>query len=149
MSKPVGSLKDMVPASHLAILETAPLAMVSTIRHKDGQISTNPVGFDWDGESFRFSTLKERVKYTNLLHNPLLTVCILDPVDATRYIEIRGVAEITDDPQGTLNKKVYRKSRGQDAEFDLDGPGVHRVIVTLLPHQVSAPLLYGGRLEKK
>jgi hypothetical protein len=45
------------------ILETALLATVSTITHKDGLISTDPVGFDWDGGYVRLSTLKSRVKY--------------------------------------------------------------------------------------
>ena len=59
-----------VPQSHLHILETAIQGMLSTIRHKDGLISTNPVGFDWDGEFVRISTLKARVKYANLLADP-------------------------------------------------------------------------------
>ena len=48
-----------IPDTHVGILETALLATVSTISHKDGLISTNPVGFDWDGEHVRLSTLKQ------------------------------------------------------------------------------------------
>jgi hypothetical protein len=59
-----------IPESHVEILETALLASVSTIGHQDGLISTNPVGFDWDGEYVRLSTLKSRVKYRNLMANP-------------------------------------------------------------------------------
>src|SRR5512139_4309233 len=95
-----------VPESHLHILETAIQGMLSTIRHKDGLISTNPVGFDWDGEFVRISTLKSRVKYRNLVANPQITFCVVDPQMPTRYIEIRGIAEITEDPQGTLNRKM-------------------------------------------
>jgi len=58
-----------IPDTHAGILETALMAMVSTIGHKDGLISTNPVAFDWDGEYIRLSTLKSRVKYRNLLAN--------------------------------------------------------------------------------
>lgn len=54
-----------IPATHVGILDTAVLAMVSTIGYKDGLISTNPVTFDWDGEHVRLSTLKSRVKYRN------------------------------------------------------------------------------------
>jgi hypothetical protein len=59
-----------IPDTHVGILDTALLATVSTISHKDGLISTNPVAFDWDGEYLRLSTLKSRVKYRNLLANP-------------------------------------------------------------------------------
>lgn len=136
-----------IPESHLDILENGFSAMVTTIRHKDGLPSTNPVSFDWDGQFVRFSTLKQRVKYHNLLKNPLLTMCILDPKDITRYVEIRGSAQIEDDLGGEWNKAIYRRLMGE--EFTLDAPDAERVIVTLIPQQVSAPLLYGGKLARK
>ncbi|TXS96097.1 PPOX class F420-dependent oxidoreductase [Parahaliea maris] len=134
-----------VPESHRHILETAVFAYVSTVRHKDQLISTNPVGFDWDDETFRFSTLKSRVKYRNMLADPRLSVCVMDPGAPTRYIELRGHAELEDDPEGALNQKIFRKNMGRD--FDLDEPDAERVIVTLVCEQVSTPLLYGGRLD--
>jgi PPOX class probable F420-dependent enzyme len=148
MDRHHASQEVQIPGSHVSILEKVQLATVSTIRHKDGYISTNPVGFLWDGEYLRFSTLKERVKYENLRHNPQITVCVVDPEDATRYIEIRGVAEFSDDPDREFLQRVVNHYKGpnEDPEFDFDSPGTQRVIVKVIPHQVSAPLLYGGRL---
>ncbi len=134
-----------VPHTHRDILETAVQGMMSTIRHADGLISTNPVGFDWDGEHVRISTLKSRVKYANLRANPQITFCVVDPLAPTRYIEIRGHAELIDDPGGELNRKIYRRHTGQ--EFNLDAPDAERVIVKIIPSQVSAPTLYGGKLD--
>lgn len=134
-----------VPDSHKAILETAVFAFVSTIRAQDQLLSTNPVGFDWDGATIRFSTLKSRVKYRNLQVDSRITMCVLDPVNPTRYVEIRGHALLADDPDGSLNQKIYRKNMGRD--FDLDEQGAERVIVTVIAEQVSTPLLYGGRLD--
>ncbi|MEQ9396629.1 PPOX class F420-dependent oxidoreductase [Haliea sp.] len=139
------SSRKTVPDSHKAILETAIFAFVSTIRAKDQFISTNPVSFDWDGDKLRFSTLKSRIKYKNLQADSRITICVLDPVNPTRYVEIRGHASLADDPDGSLNQKIYRKNMGRD--FDMDEPGAERVIVTVEPEQVSAPLLYGGRLD--
>ncbi|MFO7552203.1 MAG: PPOX class F420-dependent oxidoreductase [Haliea sp.] len=139
------AVQKSVPESHKAILETAVFAFVSTIRVKDQLISTNPVGFDWDGETFRFSTLKSRIKYRNLQADSRITICVLDPVNPTRYVEIRGHAELADDPDGSLNQKIYRKNMGRD--FDLDEPDAERVIVTVMAEQVSTPLLYSGRLD--
>lgn len=135
-----------IPDSHKDILKKAIWGMVTTIRHKDGLPSTNPVSIDWNGEVIRFSTLKQRVKYRNLEKNPVLTVCVMDPQDMTRYIELRGHAELEDDPDGSLNRAIYRRLMGE--EFTLDEPGAERVIVTLIPEQVSAPLLYGGQLAR-
>lgn len=134
-----------VPETHLPILENGFNGLLSTIRAKDGLISTNPVAFDWDGEHVRVSTLKERVKYKNLVANPNVTFCVIDPNDLTRYVEIRGHAELIDDPGGSLNKAIYLKMMGE--EFDLDPPEAERVIIKIIAQQVSAPLLYGGQLE--
>ena len=48
---------DIPEPSH-ALLKSSAFAMLSTIRAKDDLISTNPVGFVWDGECIRISTLK-------------------------------------------------------------------------------------------
>ncbi|PXW24475.1 PPOX class F420-dependent oxidoreductase [Nocardia sp. 348MFTsu5.1] len=136
-----------IPDSHFSILETALLAMVSTISHRDGLISTNPVGFDWDGEHVRLSTLKSRVKYRNLMANPQVTFCAVDPVTPTRYIEIRGYAQITEDPARALSKKLVGRMSGK--EMDLDEPGAERVIITIIPTHVSTPTMYGGRMDQR
>ena len=137
--------RTTIPDTHLDIVEQEYLAMVSTIRHQDGLISTNPVSIDWDGEFVRFSTLKQRVKYRNLQANPQITLCITSSKDSTRYIEIRGTAELSDDPGGAFQRAMWKRFTGED-EFTFDPPGAERVIVKLVPIQVSAPSLYGGQM---
>ena len=134
-----------IPESHVGILENALLAMVSTISHRDGLISTNPVGFDWDGNYVRVSTLKSRLKYRNLLSNAQITFCAVDPAMGTRYVEIRGYAEISDDPEKELAKKIA----GDAWTPDMDGPGAERVIIKIVPIRVSTPTLYGGQLDQR
>ena len=136
-----------IPESHVAILETALMAVVSTISRRDGLISTNPVGFDWDGEYVRLSTLKSRLKYRNLMANPQVTFCAVDPKVPSRYIEIRGYAELSDDPERALSKKMVGRMSGK--EQDLDEPGAERVIIKIVPTHVSTPTLYGGRLDER
>lgn len=145
MNKNTAFTEIKIPEKHAAILEKVQLAFVSTLRHTDGYISTNPVGFIWDGEYLRFSTLKDRVKYQNLQHDPRITVCVLDPDDHTHYIEIRGVAEISEDPDRVFLQQIVDHYQGP-AKFDHDAPESERVIVKVIPHEVSSPLLYGGRL---
>ena len=134
-----------VPESHQPILKRSLYGLLSTIRAKDGLISTNPVSFDWDCEFIRVSTRKERMKYKNLLANPIVSFCVVDDQDMTRYVEFRGRAELIDDPEGSLNKAIYRRQMGE--EFDLDPPEAERVIIKIIPEQVSTPLLYDGQLE--
>ncbi|MEZ4290489.1 MAG: pyridoxamine 5'-phosphate oxidase family protein [Myxococcota bacterium] len=59
-----------IPAAHREILAATHHGVMSTIRASDGLISTNPVGYVWDGACVRISTIKDRIKYRNLLANP-------------------------------------------------------------------------------
>lgn len=148
MSEGENKRKDipLVPESHHQIMQQS-LGMVSTVRHRDGLISTTPVTFEWDGVLLRFSTLKQRVKYKNLLANPKVTLCVIDEQDRTRYVEIRGRAEFEDDPGGAYQLSQWQKLTGQQT-FDFDPPDSERVTVTIIPEQISAPLLYGGAMSQ-
>lgn len=137
--------KPTIPASHLDIMKEFQ-GVVSTIRHSDGRISSNPVVFDWDGEHIRFSTLKQRMKYPNLLANPNVTFCITSSQDPTRYVEVRGKAELVDDPGGKFQLGMWQRMTGKK-EFNLDPPGAERVTVKIIAEQISTPLLYGGKLS--
>src|SRR5207249_4615787 len=83
-----------IPEASRAILKANSLGILTTIRHKDGRISSNPVGYVWDGESVRISTLASRMKYANLVANPTVTFCVVDRDDHTRYVELRGHATL-------------------------------------------------------
>ncbi|MBK9667342.1 MAG: pyridoxamine 5'-phosphate oxidase family protein [Gammaproteobacteria bacterium] len=56
-----------IPKNKHPLIASTKFGVMSTIRHSDGMISSNPVGYFWDGEIIRISTLKSRVKYQNLL----------------------------------------------------------------------------------
>lgn len=136
--------------SHDALLRSAHLGLLSTIRASDGLISTNPVGFVWDGERIRISTLKSRVKYRNIAANPMVTFCVISPRTITTYLEVRGHATLEDDPDRSFSRLQFRvTSGGQELPEDLDPPGAERAIIVIHPRQVSSPVLYGGRFDPK
>ena len=138
-----------IPKGHREILASNSWGLMSTIRHKDGLISTNPVSYLWDGECVRISTLKSRVKYDNLRANPLVTLCVVQHDDHTKYVELRGHATIEDDPDRSFLRRVFMDgSGGAEPPEDLDAPGSERVIVRIHPQQSSSPLLYGGRFSQ-
>jgi len=139
-----------IPEKHKQLLAANSYGMLSTIRHKDGLISTNPVSYVFDGECVQISTLKSRIKYDNLVANPLVTFCVPHQADHTQYVELRGIASIEEDPDRSFLKRQFREtSGGEEAPHDLDPPGSERVIVRIHPHQSSSPLLYGGRFGRK
>ncbi len=130
------------------ILATTFIAMLSTIRHNDGRISTNPVTFLWNGQALKMTTLKSRMKYKNLLANPKATACIISPEDHMRYIEIRGKVHLEDDHDRSDLRENFLTLMGEEPPDDLDPPGSERATLYLTPEQVSSPVLYGGRFHK-
>ncbi len=138
-----------IPEFCSAILDQNSLGMMTTMRHSDGRMSTNPVGYVWDGQSVRVSTLKSRMKYKNLVANPIITFCVVAQDDLTRYVELRGHATLEDDPDRSfLRLQFLRQSGGEEPPADLDPPGAERVTIRIHPEQVSSPELYAGRFSR-
>ena len=138
-----------IPEAGRALLEANSLGMMTTRRARDGRMSTNPVGYVWNGQSVRVSTLKSRVKYRNLVADPSITFCVVAQDDLTRYVELRGWASLEDDrDRSFLREQFRRQSGGEEAPDDLDPPDAERVTIRIHPEQVSIPVLYGGRFQK-
>ena len=138
-----------IPEQYHPLLEKSLFAMLSTLRQKDGLISTNPVGYVWDGERIRISTLKSRIKYQSLGADARVTFCLVSSKDIMEYIEIRGYATLQDDTDRSFSRQQYMRATGEEPPADLDAPGAERAIITIHPQQVSSPRLYGGRFHKE
>lgn len=136
-----------IPEAHQAILARNHIAVLTTLRQKDGLPSTNPVGYVWDGECVRISTIKDRVKYRSLQADPRVAFCVTDKDDHMVYVELRGHASIEEDPDKAFLRSTFVDA-GMEPPDSLDPPGTERVIVRIHPHQSSSPTLYGGRFHQ-
>ena len=92
---PVGAppAPPAVPASHLDLL-TRPIVGVLTTMLPDGQPQSSLVWVDHDGACARTNTTLERRKGRNLLQNPRVSLLVVDPDDTSRFIQVRGDAEL-------------------------------------------------------
>jgi len=63
----------------------------------DGQPQSSLVWVDDDGACARVNTTLERQKGHNLVANPKVSLLVVDPDNAARYIQIRGDAELVTD----------------------------------------------------
>ena len=136
-----------IPGKYHGFLEQQFLAMLTTMR-ADGLLSTNPVGFVWDGERIRISTLKSRMKFRNIERDPRVCFCTQSLTNPMDYIEVRGRATLVDDPDASFFREQFRRGMGgEDPPADLDAPGAERVIIVIHPQQVSAPKVYGDRFD--
>jgi PPOX class probable F420-dependent enzyme len=109
-------------------------ATVATVQPKGGPQSS-VVWIKRDGDDVLFSTIRGRQKTANMAADPRVSVLVTDLASPYRYVEIRGRAEITDDPAAELIHELARKYTGKP--FDVP-PGQQRVIVRVRPAHVVA-----------
>ena len=109
-------------------------ASVATVQ-PDGAPQSSVVWIKRDGDDVLFSTIRGRRKTANLEADPRVSLLVTDAVSPYRYAEIRGHAEITDDPAAALIDELAHKYTGEP--FDAP-PGQRRVIVRVRPAHVVA-----------
>ena len=91
MSAPVATVH--IPDSHRDLL-TRPICGVLTTIQPDGQPHSVLVWLDAEGDTIRGSTTLERQSGRNLVRDPRACVLVVDPDDASRFIQVRGDAEL-------------------------------------------------------
>jgi PPOX class probable F420-dependent enzyme len=85
-----------VPASHVDLLRR-PICAVLTTLGPSGHPESSLVWIDTDGTHARFGTTLERRKGRNLVARPRLSLLVVDPDDTSRFLQIRGTAELVRD----------------------------------------------------
>lgn len=123
-----------IPSSHRDLLRTD-VATLATVG-PDGRPQLSAVWFLADDDGVRVSLNTSRQKTKNLRDRPACDLFILDRQNPYRYLELRGDAELTDDPDYAFADRVGAK---YDADLrQMDGPGESRVVVTLRIARVNA-----------
>jgi len=82
-----------IPESHLDLL-TRPVHGVLTTMEPNGQPQSSLVWVDFDGQGAVVNTTLERRKGRNIAANPKVSLLVVDPADTSRFIQIRGLAEL-------------------------------------------------------
>jgi len=121
-----------IPDSHRDLL-SAPIAVLGTIG-ASGRPQLSGVWFLSEDDAIKFSLNTARQKVKNLQANPKASVLIFDKESPYRYLEVRGDAEITPDPDYEFADKVGAKY-GADLRTR-DKPGDTRVVITIRPARV-------------
>ncbi len=89
-------------------------ANLATI-NPDGTPQVTPVWFDWDGRHVRINSAKGRVKDKNLRRTPTVALCIQDPDNPYRYVQIKGrVTQVTETGADSHIDALTKKYLGQD-----------------------------------
>lgn len=126
-----------IPERSRGLLTGTPIAFMTTMR-PDGRMSTNPVSVMYDGVHVRVSTTTDRKKVRNLEADDRVTLCVVQPGNLNRYVEIRGRVVMEPDADRAFINQIAREYMGVD-EYPFDPEGTERIVVTVIAEQVSAP----------
>ena len=121
-----------IPETHRDLLN-AQVAVLGTIG-ASGRPQLSAIWFLAEGDTVKLSLNTARQKVKNLQANPGCSLLIFDPASPYRYLELRGDAEISPDPDYEFADKVGAKYGGDLR--DRDKPGDVRVVVTITPTRV-------------
>jgi PPOX class probable F420-dependent enzyme len=109
-----------IPDDLADLLERPLYGSLGTVR-PDGTVQVNPMWFEFDGESLRFTHTTFRAKYRNLQKNPSMSLLVTDPEIPQRYLEVRGaLAQVIPDPTGAFFVRLGQRYGDPDQQPPAD-----------------------------
>jgi len=130
-----------IPETHTDLL-SASTAILGTVG-PDGRPQLSAVWFVADGDELKVSLNSTRQKTKNLRANPAVNLFILDLENPQRYLEVRGDAELAEDPDRAFAGGPVSEKYGVDVRT-FDAPGATRVVVTVRPTRINAVDMSAG-----
>ncbi len=130
---------NMIPESHLDLLKDEKRAFVYlATQMADGAPQVTPVWFNTSGDYILVNSAKGRVKDRNMRRSPVVALCIQDPTDPYRYLQVHGqVVEITEEGADAHIDVLAGKYTG-NFKYQNHQPGMKRVIYKITPEKVDA-----------
>jgi PPOX class probable F420-dependent enzyme len=117
-------------------LEQPFVGEVTTLRG-DGYPHTTVVWVDVDTDTVMFNTAVGRAKEKHLRNDPRVSLIVVDPQNAYKWISITGEAELTTDGADAEIDKLAKKYLGQD-EYPWRNPEETRINVVIHPRRIEA-----------
>lgn len=116
--------------------KTKVFAYLATVMD-DGSPQVTPVWFNSDDKYILINTAVGRVKDRNMKARPRVAICIADPNNPYRYVQIRGkVIEFTTEGANEHIDTLAWKYRGI-RKYDNYQPGMQRIIFKILPESID------------
>jgi PPOX class probable F420-dependent enzyme len=116
--------------------ETKAYVYLATLMDDDSPQVT-PVWFNTDGKYILINTAVGRVKDRNMKARPQVAICIADPKNPYRYIQVRGkVIEHTTEGANEHIDSLAWKYRGIK-KYDKYRPGMQRIIYKIMPESID------------
>ena len=114
-----------------------PFAGVVTTLRRDGLPHSTIVWVDVDDRGVSFNTAVGRAKERHLRENPRLSLTMVDPQDAYRWVSISGTAELTTEGADPQIDRLAKKYLGKD-EYPWRDPAQQRITIRIEPVRIEA-----------
>ncbi|MCS7007089.1 MAG: PPOX class F420-dependent oxidoreductase [Gaiellaceae bacterium] len=119
-----------------AFLES-PFVGVATTLREDGSPHSTVVWVDVEDEGVSFNTAWPRAKPRHLAADPRLSLVVVDPDDAYRWIAIEGRARLVEEGANEQIDRLARKYLGRDS-YPWHRPDETRVSVRIEPTRIES-----------
>jgi len=104
----------------------------------DGAPQVTPIWFNTDGEYILINSARGRIKDKNMRARSTVALCIADPTDPYRYLQIRGkVVEIKTEGADAHIDALAFKYMGKE-KYPYRKPDEQRVTYKILPVKIDA-----------
>jgi PPOX class probable F420-dependent enzyme len=117
-------------------LEQPYVGEVTTLR-PDGSPHTTVVWVDTDTNEVTFNTAVGRAKERYLRQDPRVSLIVVDPDNAYRWVSVSGNAELTTEGADAQIDKLAKKYLGKD-EYPWRSPEEERITVRIHPEKIEA-----------
>ncbi len=94
------------------LLDRRAFAVLSTV-NADGSPQSSVIWATHTGDEIVFSTILGRRKTRNMERDPRVSVCVYDPADPYRYVEVRGTVTMTTDGGDELIQQLSQAYDGK------------------------------------
>ncbi len=141
-------MKISVPDTHKALLTGTVHGVLTTVM-PDGAPQASVVWVDYDGECVLVNTTLQRQKGRNMRANPKVAVLVVDPANASRWIQVQGcvVELVTAGAEAHADRLTRRYCPGKEHFYGDVFPAAlagkeTRVIARIAPTKISVDAVF-------
>jgi PPOX class probable F420-dependent enzyme len=137
---------EPLPASHRDLFERAVCGVLTTLL-PDGQPHSCLVWVDHDGTCARVNTTLERRSGRDLVADPRVSLLVVDPDDTSRFIQVRGEAELVTEGAlehlDALTRRYTRHPSSYGFVYPAEQAGIEqRVIVRIRARRITLDAIH-------
>jgi PPOX class probable F420-dependent enzyme len=118
-------------------LDENPYVGIVTTLRDDGSPHSTVVWVDVEDGKVSFNTARGRAKEQHLAKDPRVSLLVIDPEDAYKWVAVSGHAELTEEGADRQIDKLAKKYLGKD-EYPFRNPEETRVKVLIEPEKIDS-----------